>query len=1660
MSPDKTTPRSGKKRTLVFAAIGLSGLCLAGIAIAAWDRAMRLRRDRQTIEWAEQAMRAGRFEDAAIQYSRAVARHPESAELSLKSGDAYYALSATHVEAMQKARVAWESATRIDPNNLAALQRLLRFQIDLVDVRPAPSAFNALGELAGKVAVMSPDNKDAETGSLISPLGAWFSQSGPATSAQDEAHDKLLASIGESLRHNALNPRAVLYFALASSRRAVELKAQRGNDPARNVLDDAEAKIVDVAGADSGALLSAEAMKVLYEANLRLEAIPAASVVTSRPSATQPSVATKTMWPTWDIIDQDVRWEDEGSAPGDSRISGEPTTRVVNLAAERCLKEARSLASRAAGKLAPSDAQFVEARMLEVHLARAAGDLASAERICRETVSARPGDLRAELALAELVGRSHPGQAMAALAQPDQAHDVLPGPIALVRRGLLIRASKERARLYLDAASSTDDAAARKANLEKADAACEELAAMLVDDATSLKLTGRLRMLQGRHGEAVRLLDRAIARAPRFVDSDLLSYRATSLLALRDSQSALDNLREVLEADPSRAGERVLMAQTLLTEGRITESGAQVDRLEKEAQGDPRVVELRVRLLIAKTAADNDAASTSHVREAWSKLPESNVGQRLAKAELALSAGQPGDAIELLQSTKADGAVAVSVASDMVRAFVAIGQTDRAKHALDDALRDHPGDAALLAVQRSVEGLPSVETQEASVKGDNAKEFLTALHECRAALGRHDLARAQEQITQAAKLRPDEPLLASVKFDCDVAREQWSDARVCIDRLAASNFDGNDGLSYMFRWDMARGRPVAGLCDAREMTYRFGQSPESWKNLGDALRALGRYDLAIKSFLRAADMSPGQIPLIKDLASTYEKAGQMQEADQWISTGRKLAPADSDLREMEFARQLVQDDPHRLVAARKAAVASEPQRPDNVVALARVYLRINALQSLSNPQEAQQAPNSAAEALQSLSHPKEAHQAIDSAVEALNDAVKRWPDDESCSFWLAHAMAIKGDIAEGKQVLRRLCDRGTWATRPDANEDLADFCIIWGDLHSAEGALHGAIAKGARGAPMARRLATVLARLGEWRAALEALRDYPTDALVQQQRVYIFVAAGQGAAAEKELQRSLDADPANGRLMTLLGILYFAENQDSQAKLWLDRAIQAGDEELASRARGALGLRGTAGDRESAIRDLAIAHEAIPSDLNPALLLSEALIADHKRDRAAQILETALALTPEAKDIRHELIAVEKGAATPDWERIMALIERGRVLAPSDWGWDAIEAQMWSLRHDDQKAAELMRHAVRMAQTAPDTADAAIQGQYVLHARSLIPQELWMLLQAQAYSAVVAEADQVIPRYGSRDMLSAWAHHAKASVQRRTGQGDGGSAEYLAAMQTAEAAGGYPGAAAIVEQISKEAGADEAIRRINAYVALQDRATQGDANAPLSHDPQWDLLRIDLFRRKGDFSAAASGVDTLLPQLSAYPPVIQNELLRLAVIIYLQDPASSATNKARNACLALLERLPEDRWALNNMAAICIDHSYPPDPRKALEYGLRAYRSSGATVDPQIADTYGWALASAGRTSEALDVLKPAAAQLESPEAYYHLARAYLASGMPHEAGRCLASAVELIQQGHRVAPGLRTQIANAWWRTTGQNVINGIETLLSPSQHSKDPGS
>ena len=130
-------------------------LGMAGVALGL-KKALDARRGRQMIQWGDTAMAAGKYESAAVDYTRARGHYPNDIDLADKAGDALYQASAARPPALFEARSAWQQALSINPDHLPTLHRLLNLYAELVEITPTQSAFGDLGQIADTVAGFRP----------------------------------------------------------------------------------------------------------------------------------------------------------------------------------------------------------------------------------------------------------------------------------------------------------------------------------------------------------------------------------------------------------------------------------------------------------------------------------------------------------------------------------------------------------------------------------------------------------------------------------------------------------------------------------------------------------------------------------------------------------------------------------------------------------------------------------------------------------------------------------------------------------------------------------------------------------------------------------------------------------------------------------------------------------------------------------------------------------------------------------------------------------------------------------------------------------------------------------------------------------------------------------------------------------------------------------------------------------------------------------------------------------------------------------------------------------------------------------------------------------------------------------------------------------------
>jgi putative PEP-CTERM system TPR-repeat lipoprotein len=123
-----------------------------------------------------------------------------------------------------------------------------------------------------------------------------------------------------------------------------------------------------------------------------------------------------------------------------------------------------------------------------------------------------------------------------------------------------------------------------------------------------------------------------------------------------------------------------------------------------------------------------------------------------------------------------------------------------------------------------------------------------------------------------------------------------------------------------------------------------------------------------------------------------------------------------------------------------------------------------------------------------------------------------------------------------------------------------------------------------------------------------------------------------------------------------------------------------------------------------------------------------------------------------------------------------------------------------------------------------------------------------------------------------------------------------------------------------------------------------------------------------------------------------------DDLVARAALADAYSPSDPA--KAIEEYQQILQRAPKSAMALNNLAWLY----HTVDDARALETARQAHQLAPSV--PAISDTYGWILLQEGRVSEALPLLKAAAAAGDNPEIDGHYAEALKRSHAAAEAQR------------------------------------------------------
>jgi len=857
--------------------------------------AVKLFKGRQTldptalIKVADQHAAEKNWDEALRYYSSAAELQPQNVELLIKAGDAANELTRTNPMRIQSVRSFYNKVLEVDPNNLAASQRLLKVSVDemelMVEVNQvAAEVFTRVRDFSDKVLKQAPDYELAEFAGPASWVYAWLASVETPGTQLDEATAKL-ATFGKKYPNNARAP-----WLLAAS------KLRRGQE------------LVSSNPADA-AVLFAETVATMEDAIAASKDQPLLKLYAARLN--------------FGIAIQDSKNRDAHLARG------------------------AQLITEAAAEVKVENPSYVQIQLAYADLLRSKNETAKVAALIRKLSEQKGEDPRVRLAMAQFVLLPYPeklGEAEALLSQPFGQADELVGVRSLVLSDyelktilLLMGVRLEAARTAVEPRKAElnkliDDSLQNLNDRAKGDGASEGMLAIYYAQ------KGKVHQSRAQLVDAIDAFDRAmsIQRKTKNTDFETMFLLAQAYYATGQSGTARGLLEEIVKALPKQLPQaRVLLAQVLISENRRDEAKVQVLELEKQTPDDPMVT--RLKLALMDRESDNPKMRTE-----FDGLPEATRPQRLHKAINAMQLGIPDEGERLLKMLLVEDAGDPPAVELLARLYVGQKKIDEALAVVDAAIKAKPDLPALKLLRDAVEN-PTREQMEKSRLAlvDQEKDPLQR------ELLLFDLARdfgrvedAMKHLLAAEKIKPDDLRVNEALFQANLSLRKFDEADKYLAVLAKANRDNAGGLVYRFKLAMAKGDANEGLSIGQKLTERLPYFALSWVCEAQALHALGRYDQAIQKYTVGLEKQPNNIDAVRGIIECYYRLEQPVVAKQYLDAASKNFPNDAMFRELQLAHETSYGDPEKAIAAREEALKAAPEEARAWLVLGQTYMRV------------------------------------------------------------------------------------------------------------------------------------------------------------------------------------------------------------------------------------------------------------------------------------------------------------------------------------------------------------------------------------------------------------------------------------------------------------------------------------------------------------------------------------------------------------------------------------------------------------------------------------------------------------------------------------------------------------------------------------------------
>lgn len=1522
--------------------VGTAGVVGAAYPAARWAQE-KMRPSIASLEKkGDEAMKAADYQAAADAYGQAAIREQGNIDLQIKFVDAYEYTVHGDPEKYKQLRIYHANIVKNSPRSVPALTRVLRNQVAIVrEVPNDRGQARTLANTASGILTLEPNNREARKAFItatLEPLDA--NQSIPS-----EEVDKARGMAEKLWEEDPTDGEPAMMI--------VRFRQQEIEDAARHGLNDEIAITLD-----------------------RLQKFVDAAVERSPKDA-------------------DVQF---------ARFLTYTQLSVRKTGVDPKQREEYSKIAREALTLADEYAKPAEIRRhLNIRLPslRIAEqtDPKSAEDRYRKLLEEMPDSRLPRLVLAEYLGRqpSRIEDAIAVLEKPWKPTHPLAAMPSMEQRGLAGEEQKRLCVLRLKSIEQLTDKSEKEKRLKQVEQVYNELnvtrssnqsEGSRIDQSWLNRIEGGLAFHRGRVAEAIDQLDAALkllapdsqSGVERQLRNEVLQEYAQAHLSLGQTGKARPALQELIAREPNSAIPHLQLVDVLINEKNYDDAMKEITFLRSRwGASNPiieskaiRVASLRREVLVGQ----------------YQTMAETTRQQRALKVDAASRLNDIDEVIRLTrlmwEADKHDTSAASMLGSSLVRA----GQVDEGLRVVKEAQAANPDNEQLKGLYTSL--MATTPEQRRELVDDEvermADPYLRELARARMQAGDGKLDEALATLRKAETINPSDPQALDAQFNILLAQKKFTEAEALLGRLnklgideVAKELKRLTLMSARAEAETAPAKRQAMFVEARErasqVSLKYREIAATSLIYAKLLRQTQQYSDAVEQYILTLDKLPTNLDALRGLIECLLVLNRTNEARQYLDQARKYAPADEKLRELELAYELNYGDPLRAIDALNETLN---RNLDNPIAWYQVGWATEQVMR----QRAQKGDTNGA------------NQYAQKAAQHWSRAAAKFPTDIRLAGIYADAQRRVGDIAGAEKTIEKLVDQPEWHNKPEAIELLAEQYARSNKLDRAEQLLGDFINKSAPAIPTSSvlKLSALYVQQQRLQDALTVLELKRDDAVVQQQRIQLLVAANELGLARQAIDEALAKNPSP-EIDLMAAFIELRMGRFDQADGFLRKVLaKRPDDPAALFYRAQVRLNSVPPDVDAALADLTKLRDSNPANVEARLALSDIYLRRGDRENATREMEGAWA-SNRSKLVLLRLLDLYTNNSPPQWQSVQVMLAQAKQTEQLAGDPEVIlaEANTWVTRGDQRRAIELAKQALAIA---PDN--------------NMLQQRYFeLLLRAKAYREIIAETEPIL----QKDRGTIWAYRIRGGAYRRLDQRPEAEREFDAAFNLAMARNDENVFRLVVRTISTELSPKAALERM--------KRREGGP-------PSDKLILANLYMADKQNDVAADLLEKLLADKDAAaklrPDQIE-EAQQMQGSAYLQmNPPS--LSKALAVYQALLKKHPDDLGLLNNVAYILSTPGSGGTVVEALKYSSRAYELADKMpfndLTLYVWDTHGWILFKNNKATDGIDVLRRAAEKAQFPEVFLHLAEASMAQNDWEGAENALTSARKILDDWDR----------------------------------------